>query len=579
MINERRKKWENIFLSALCIGALFLYFSIRFDFYFDLNDDLLIRDILSGIYTGEPEGHTHQMLYFLGRVLAFCYTLFPKLPVFSLFLTGSLIFSCFLILYGSLSCLKSSIKEGKRAVFALGMTVCGTVLFAREFVLVQYTAVSGILCAASCFWLIVKIEKNEKKILCKEYIPALAAYLLAFCIRTEMALLCLPFLFLSLWSCYRTERRKNYGIFLFLLFFGCLFFLLADYLAYRGEEWKKFSEFFDARTEVYDYTWYPAYEEAEEFYQEKEISQVQYELIRTYNFGLDDEITETTLSNIAEYKERERHSGGVITKSKETAKNLLFYSFRETELPYNLFVIGAYLFIIIMAVREKNIKKYGIQLFLLWMVRSLCWGYLFWSQRLVERVTHPLYMIEFFFLTGFLMKKLKEQEMKKAEEKFPSFGGIVFLSFLFLSLSLGIRADRKLQIEVESRKMAAEVKRELEEYTRLHGENYYYLDVYSMVNFTDKMYDTVNHEKRNYDFLGGWISKSPLEIKARKEAFGEEISLEEALLRDKFYLIGNERFDTEIIKDYYSEKRNIDVTVKQTDIIGEGIFYVYQLVR
>ena len=42
--------------------ALFLPIVFRFDFYYDLNDDVLIKDILSGVYTGTPEGRTMQLL-------------------------------------------------------------------------------------------------------------------------------------------------------------------------------------------------------------------------------------------------------------------------------------------------------------------------------------------------------------------------------------------------------------------------------------------------------------------------------------------------------------------------------------
>lgn len=57
----------------------------RFDFYYDLNDDVLIKDILSGVYSGTPDGHTMQLLYPLGALLALLYRGL-SIPVFGAFL-------------------------------------------------------------------------------------------------------------------------------------------------------------------------------------------------------------------------------------------------------------------------------------------------------------------------------------------------------------------------------------------------------------------------------------------------------------------------------------------------------------
>ena len=57
------KKWEDWLLPGLLCLLLFLWTGLAWDYYFDLNDDVLIRDILSGVYTGEPEALTAQLLW------------------------------------------------------------------------------------------------------------------------------------------------------------------------------------------------------------------------------------------------------------------------------------------------------------------------------------------------------------------------------------------------------------------------------------------------------------------------------------------------------------------------------------
>lgn len=64
------KKHENCILSLAMALILAGILAACFDFYYDLNDDVLIKDILSGVYSGTPDGHTMQLLYPLGALLA-----------------------------------------------------------------------------------------------------------------------------------------------------------------------------------------------------------------------------------------------------------------------------------------------------------------------------------------------------------------------------------------------------------------------------------------------------------------------------------------------------------------------------
>ena len=64
------KKHENCILSFAMAMTLAGILAARFDFYYDLNDDVLIKDILSGVYSGTPDGHTMKQMYPLGALLA-----------------------------------------------------------------------------------------------------------------------------------------------------------------------------------------------------------------------------------------------------------------------------------------------------------------------------------------------------------------------------------------------------------------------------------------------------------------------------------------------------------------------------
>ena len=93
MNREIQGKVNNVICSLLVVLGVYTIVAYFFDFYYDINDDLLIKDILSGAYSGTPNGYTNQMLYPLGFVLALVYRLLPQAPVFGLFVCAAF-FGC-----------------------------------------------------------------------------------------------------------------------------------------------------------------------------------------------------------------------------------------------------------------------------------------------------------------------------------------------------------------------------------------------------------------------------------------------------------------------------------------------------
>ena len=75
-----------------CIGVLLIVLlnaiamGVFFDFYYDLNDDTMMKDIMSGRYSGTPDGHNMQTLYPLGFFLSLLYRLCGGIPWYGLFL-------------------------------------------------------------------------------------------------------------------------------------------------------------------------------------------------------------------------------------------------------------------------------------------------------------------------------------------------------------------------------------------------------------------------------------------------------------------------------------------------------------
>ena len=93
---------------------LLLLLGLRFDYYYDLNDDVLMKDILSGVYTGAFESRNVQMLFPLSLIPELCLQNIRNLlciwPVLCVCQFGSL----YVILYRSMGYAEKSM--GKAAL-------------------------------------------------------------------------------------------------------------------------------------------------------------------------------------------------------------------------------------------------------------------------------------------------------------------------------------------------------------------------------------------------------------------------------------------------------------------------------
>ena len=97
------KKRENFIGALLLILVVLVFTAVRYDYYFDLNDDVLMKDILAGVYTGTPEGHNIQMLWLVSAFISVFYRIIRGLPWYGIFLCVCHYGSLFLVVHRSLS--------------------------------------------------------------------------------------------------------------------------------------------------------------------------------------------------------------------------------------------------------------------------------------------------------------------------------------------------------------------------------------------------------------------------------------------------------------------------------------------
>ena len=298
-----------------------LLMGIFFDFYFDLNDDTMMRDIMAGLYSGVPDGHNMQTLYPLGAALALCYRLCREIPWYGLFLFLCQ-FGCFFLLglrlCGSVDDFSVSqadktchryAKKGLKAAILLGLAIMMWGTWLLHMVNMQYTITCAMLCAAAVFRFMTTLRGTGAGRFVRDNIASVLLVVLAFQLRSEMLLLTLPFMAFAMWFCWWEEspflsakKMKKYGAVAGLRFLGMGLSLLIDSAAYGSEEWKDFRRFFDARTTVYDfYQEVVTQDEYRDALCELGVSPAKQTLLRNYNFGLDEEIDTGMLEEVERF--------------------------------------------------------------------------------------------------------------------------------------------------------------------------------------------------------------------------------------------------------------------------------------
>ena len=90
---------KELIASVLIVVAVMIVTACLGDYFFDLNDDCLMKDILSGAYTGVPEGHNIQMLYPISLFISLLYRLGSNLDWYGIFLCFCQYFCIFLIIH------------------------------------------------------------------------------------------------------------------------------------------------------------------------------------------------------------------------------------------------------------------------------------------------------------------------------------------------------------------------------------------------------------------------------------------------------------------------------------------------
>ena len=595
-------------------AALILLLALRYDFWFDINDDVWMKDIISGVYTGTPSARNIQMLFPVSGLVSLFYRITRSVDWYGLFLLACQFGSLFLVLNRACAVQAKTFGKADGALALMTGAVTAAALLLPHYVFVQYTLTVGMLCGAAAYLIQFPGEGsgresllrssasgavqgtyvsesvrnssmsgasrkssgsilgvNLKETLCRE-LPPVLLIIFAFLIRTEMTALMLPLVLTGMVFRFVMETRPEDRLFSkknIMIGIGMAAGLAADRAACSSAEWRDFRDLFDARTEVYDFylDYIPTYEEDGEFFDSIGLPEASAELLTNYNFGLDERIDADLLWQVRDYaRQKKAASFDPMVQLKGAVKAYVYRVTHLTDGVYSAACLILYLLCLAQIIKsaaagkKATLERLGALLFLAF-VRTGLWMFILYRGRDPERITHSLFLLEIILLAGYL-------QSLACTAKTASSRSWLYPALFLLAMAAFIPGQlRKTDAESARREDVNREERAFVAYCAEHPENYYFTDVYATVRYTQKMFGQ-QADPGNHDLMGGWISKSPLyEEKLRAHGLS---SMKESLLEDEnCYFVTTSERDVQWLADFYASQ-GIPVRVEQEDAVSES---------
>lgn len=572
---------SNHFL-ALALTILFFFpIGLLCDFYYDLNDDVMLKNILSGIYTGVPDGHAIYILYPLGFLLSSLYWLHNGIPWFGIFLFCCQA-GCLYLLTARLLSFTDKLRH--KLLLVLLETCLVVVLLLQHFIMIQYTVTSAMLAATAIFlFCTANTRETPKNFICQNIGILLLAFL-SLLLRYQICLFLLPMFCIAgvyKWSLespvFTRQNVKKYLYLLGILLLGIICFWMLHAAAYSSSEWKEYFAYNTQRTQLYDYRMIPSYEENELFYTSIGLTGNEEILLKNYNIGIDETIDTDVLRALSAHYDT-YYSNTITRTFTEILREYLYQTFSRSTYPWNAFILLLYGAVLVVLLSHRNYRSL-IVLIGMCFVRSGLWLYIIYNGRTPVRVTSSLSLAEFCVLAGMLLVECKTNSVGK---HFKRSLAVILVALSLLNLG---SCFVTLQSELPLRKVADSKLTALQTYTKQHSDAFYFVDVFSLSAYAEKLFSHTDHAVSNYDLMGGWMVGSPL-MSQKYALFGMD-SMSDALwgMENVHVIVQSPESVwrpalTDWLQTFYSES-NRQVLIEKTDGIfldGIEIYSVYTVI-
>ena len=552
-----------VFLSVAFIGLTAVLTAIFFGYSYASNDDVMLRNIANGTYSGTPDAHMIYIMYPLGVLFATLYRILPIVEWYDVFSVGIHYLCWFLIL---LRVTYLGKQKSIRICYGL-VTAAILIVFDLQYLIMgHYTVLAGVIASTAVLYF-VTMDLEGKSTFSR--ILVIVLLLLCLLLRKQVFLLALPIggiIFLArLIQAETKELRKlelKYtGIMIAILLLVSGVFFLTERIAYSSEEWKDFLNYNDARTDAYDYYFLGDYVNFPSEYEAMGFTEGDFRAVLDYNTEIvPDFSTEkmqeiTRLGHIQRSNERSM-KGQILDAARFTFREALDFIVS----PIGVLVVSFFILQIVLSLCGK--KKQIPLLPVLTILYLLGIMYVFtFKKRFPEHVSFDLYIMCLTALAGFGTIRFGNVHKKTA----------VIISCILLGGMMGLSVSQFIELQNEKTQNDERItaRMQINEYCSSHEENTYLMATKSFVFSTESLFAKAL-EAPNTLRLGTWVEKSPLQ-RQRKENIGITSVYDDYLEKENCYLIQSSDIGPEWIEKLY-EDRNIPVDVQICDeiIISDG---------
>ena len=560
MLQNKRKAAE--FAGSMLLSAVLFLIIYKFiPIVYSTNDDRMIAEIVSGQFTGTPESYGIQMTYGFTWFLSKLYEITRSFNWYGILLIGAQIFSFGTILYRLQSFSEKWVNKLLLIVTAVAAFLA---VWLKVYVQLTYTTTAAFVGLAAIFWYATS-KSDWKNVL---MVGILAN--IAFSIRPNIFYMLIPATGLVyLWKLIGKKDLKKLTIgapFMILAVTAVLFVVNAA--AYSKEGWKQFYDFFDVRTNVYDYYDLLPYNEYLELYEPYGISEEEFNMIRVYNYTvLDDLPKEFFPEYIEAVKELEKEQGiTFVTKTADAVKIFVTDVFASTYGFENnvLFVLAAVLLMLL--IWKKN---YGLAIYLMIQSAVICvlWLYFTYWGRAIERIQMTMSLI-FLAVILHMLFEMKELEIccKEMIVRVTSVGAIVLLCVGSVKNFTFYRHDNL------AKAYWYDDVRKIKEYCAEDPDRLYYMDIATMTELYGNCTIKNNEpEYINYISLGDWSAYCPHYEKKLKNNGVDNIA--KSITDENTYVIMLHNYQLGCMKEYLNVEEEWVETIFGAN---ETAYAVYQ---
>ena len=566
MLKKNRKMLEfagSMFLSAVLFLIIYKFIPIVYS----TNDDRMIAELVSGQFTGTPESYGIQMTFCFTWFLSKLYEITRALNWYGIVLIAVQMFSFGAILYRIQSFSEKWPGKLVLMIMAIGAFVG---IWLKVYVQLTYTTTAAFVGMAAIFWYATS-ETDWKNIL---MVGILAN--IAFCIRPNIFYMLIPATGLVyLWKLIGKKDLKKLTIgapFMILAVTAVLFVINAA--AYSKEGWKEFRDFFDVRTNVYDYYDLLPYEEYPELYEPYGISEEEFNMMRVYDYTVLGDLPKEFFPEYLEaVKELEKEQGiTFVTKSVDAVKTFVKDVLGNAYGIENALLFVAAVILLILLIWKKN---YPLAIYLAVQSAAMCvlWLYFTYWGRAIERIQMTMSLI-FLAVILHVLFEMRDMHLYREEET----GKISGNGMAALALGCGalilIAAGKFGHFRTDNiaKTYWYNDVQTIKEYCANDPDRLYYMDIATMTELYGKCtIKNTEPDYMNYISLGDWTAYCPHYEEKLKNHGVENVA--ESITDDNTYVIMLHNYQLKCMKEYLNVEEEWVETIFGAN---ETAYAVYQ---